>query len=185
MTMLHSICDLTERLLLKAGQPDLAVGERSILGAELRELRGEWRRQGLTVVSTNGCFDVLHAGHLDSLSRAAAFGDVLVVLINSDDSVRRSKGPTRPVNPQAARASLVEALAPVDYVCIFEQDDPAQVLAELKPDVHCKGEEYADEAMVPERAVVERFGGRMEFLPRTIDVSTTAVLARLGEGRRG
>jgi rfaE bifunctional protein nucleotidyltransferase chain/domain len=106
-------------------------------------------------------------------------GEVLVVLINSDESVRRLKGQARPVNPQQARAVLLRALAPVDHVCVFEQDNPAAALSELKPDVHCKGEEYASGAMIPERDVVERFGGRMEFLPRTIDVSTTSILSRL------
>ncbi|MBT0769461.1 SIS domain-containing protein [Kineosporia sp. J2-2] len=178
MTMLHIICDLTERILLRAGSP--AVTTSGLLPHELLEMREEWRRQGLSVVSTNGCFDVIHAGHLDSLSRAASFGDVLVVLINSDESVRRAKGENRPINPQRARAGLLQALGPVDHVFVFEQDDPAEVLAELRPDVHCKGEEYASGRFpVPEKEVVERFGGRMEFLPRTIDVSTTAILDRL------
>ena len=180
MTMLHIICDLTERLLLTDEQdmvlPALAA---SVLPPPLLAMRDEWRRQGSVVVSTNGCFDILHAGHLESLSRAAALGDVLVVLINSDESVRRIKGPARPVNPQGSRSAMLRALAPVDHVCVFEQDDPAAALAELQPDIHCKGQEYALEVTIPEREVVERFGGRMEFLPRTVDVSTTSILTRL------
>ncbi|MCE0537722.1 SIS domain-containing protein [Kineosporia rhizophila] len=177
MTILHIICDLTERILLDSRRP--APKNPGVLPPALLSLRQEWRRQGLTVVSTNGCFDVLHAGHLDSLDRAAALGDVLVVLLNSDESVRRAKGPARPVNPQQARARLLQALTPVAYVCVFDQDNPAAALAELRPDVHCKGEEYAAGQPVPEREVVERFGGRMEFLPRTVDVSTTQILDRL------
>ncbi len=183
MTFLHIICDLTERILLEPGSqgsgPDIqtAAARASIIPEGLLAARNEWRRQELTVVSTNGCFDVLHAGHLDALTRAAAFGDVLVVLLNSDDSVRRAKGHARPVNRSHDRAALLQALGPVDHVCVFEQDDPCAALAELRPDVHCKGEEYA--AGLPEQEVVERFGGRMEFLPRTVDVSTTAILAQL------
>jgi len=184
MTMLHIICDLTERILLEADRPPAPVATTApVLPADLLTARAEWRRQGLSVVSTNGCFDVVHAGHLDSLERAAAFGDVLVVLVNSDASVRRAKGPTRPVNGEQDRAALLRALGPVDQVCVFDQDDPSAALAELRPDVHCKGQEYGCGVLaVPEREVVERFGGRMEFLPRTIDVSSTAILDRLEVG---
>ncbi len=87
---------------------------------------------GTDRLSTNGCFDVLHAGHLDALTRAAALGDVLVVLLNSDDSVRRAKGPTRPINLSHDRTALLQALGPVDHVCVFEQDDPCAALAELR-----------------------------------------------------
>jgi len=155
------------------------AGSASILPTELLELRRSWRAGRLTVVSTNGCFDVLHVGHLDSLTRAAELGDILVVLVNSDASVRRAKGRRRPVNPVQDRVRLLRALAPVDHVCVFDQDDPAAALAELCPDVHCKGEEYAQARHLPERAVVERAGGRMEFLPRTHEVSTTSILSRL------
>ncbi|MCD5313240.1 SIS domain-containing protein [Kineosporia babensis] len=175
MTLLHIVCDLTERLLL--GSADEPADESTILPGKLLAMREEWRQQRLTVVSTNGCFDVLHAGHLDSLSRAAALGDVLVVLLNSDASVRRVKGPGRPFSSQGGRAVLLQALEPVDYVCIFDQDDPAAALAELQPDVHCKGSEYA--AALPEREIVERFGGRVEFLPRIIDLSSTQLIERL------
>ncbi len=175
MTLLHIICDLTARILL--GPHAHRTAGQTTVPPELLAIRQEWRRQGLKVVSTNGCFDVLHAGHLDSLSRAAALGDVLVVLVNSDESVRRAKGINRPVNPQHARVALLRALNPVDYVCVFDQDDPVTALAELQPDVHCKGAEYGPELL--EREVVERFGGRVELLPRTIDISTTQILDRL------
>jgi phosphoheptose isomerase len=176
MTLLHVICDLTERALFPVPEP---LVQPIVLPSELLAQRQEWRRQGLTVVSTNGCFDVLHTGHLDSLRRAAALGDVLVVLLNSDDSVRRAKGPSRPVNSFQERADLLAALEPVDHVCVFTEDDPSLALTELQPDIHCKGEEYALGHEVPERAAVESYGGRMEFLPRRIEDSTTAVLARL------
>lgn len=171
MTMLHIICDLTERAL------GVGPTEASPHG-DMASLRAQWRRDKLTVVSTNGCFDILHAGHLDSLTRASRLGDVLVVLVNSDESVRRLKGPARPVNSISDRVALLSALAPVDYVYVFEDDEPSAMLDLLQPDIHCKGEEYAAKP-VPEAAVVERNGGRMHFLPRTLDLSSTTVLERL------
>lgn len=179
MTMLHIICDLTEQHL---GLRSVPIPEQATIGIpdELISLRSEWRHHGLKVVSTNGCFDVLHAGHLQSLTAAAALGDVLVVLLNSDSSVRRLKGPARPVNSEPARTALLAALQPVDYVYTFEEADPSRLLSFLQPDIHCKGEEYADGLLpVPEAEVVERAGGRMHYLPRVLDLSSTAILDRL------
>jgi len=100
-------------------------------------------RTGKTLVTTNGVFDVLHVGHLDVLTRAKALGDLLVVALNSDDSVRRlGKGPGRPVNPLEERAAMVLALKPVDFVVWFDDETPGPLLARLKPDVHAKGGDY-------------------------------------------
>src|SRR5690348_9449394 len=101
------------------------------------------RRDGRTVVWTNGCFDLLHVGHLRNLQAARALGDALVVGINDDASVRRLKGPGRPIVPAAERAEMVAALACVDAVVLFGEDTPETALARLRPDVHCKGADYA------------------------------------------
>jgi D-glycero-beta-D-manno-heptose 1-phosphate adenylyltransferase len=153
-----------------------------ILGLEaLLTLRARWRARGKTVAWTNGCFDLLHAGHARSLQAAAALGDVLVVGVNSDASVRRLKGPSRPVVPEAERAGLVAALGCVDAALIFGEDTPERVLALLRPDVHCKGADYAPPLgqPIPERALVEGYGGKVEFLPLEPGLSTTSLIDRL------
>ena len=145
----------------------------------LLKLRAKWSDQGKRVVWTNGCFDLLHVGHVRSLRDAKALGDILVVGLNSDASVRAIKGPTRPVVDQDDRAELLSALEPVDCVTIFDETEPSAILAIVKPDIHCKGAEYADDKRpVPERAVVEAYGGRVCFLPLHEGRSTTAMLQR-------
>lgn len=145
----------------------------------LLKLRAQWAAEGKRVVWTNGCFDLLHVGHVRSLRDAKALGDVLVVGINSDASVRAIKGPTRPVVEQDDRAELLSALEPVDCVTIFDETEPSAILALVKPDIHCKGAEYADgKRPVPERSVVEAYGGRVCFLPLHEGRSTTAMLLR-------
>jgi rfaE bifunctional protein nucleotidyltransferase chain/domain len=144
-------------------------------------LRAAYRGAGRSVVWTNGCFDLLHAGHVRSLKAAAALGDVLVVGLNSDASVRRLKGPGRPVLAEAERAELLAALECVDHVLVFPEDEPSNVLCQLRPDVHCKGAEYAPPhgRPLPERAVVESYGGRVAFLPLVEGLSTTELLRRV------
>ena len=145
----------------------------------LLKLRAKWTDEGKRVVWTNGCFDLLHVGHVRSLRDAKALGDILVVGINSDASVRSIKGPTRPVVDQDDRAELLSALEPVDCVTIFDETEPSAILSLVKPDIHCKGAEYADDKRpVPERAVVEAYGGRVCFLPLHEGRSTTARLQR-------
>jgi rfaE bifunctional protein nucleotidyltransferase chain/domain len=162
-----------------SGAP-VAGGVRSL--DELVAARDDWRCAGLRVVWTNGVFDVLHVGHLESLTAARAFGDVLVVGINDDAGVGRIKGPGRPLVPAQERAALVAALRPVDHVVIFGEDTPEAALERLQPDVHCKGADYAPPhgKPVPERAVVEAYGGRVEFLPLVPDRSSTRLIAALG-----
>ena len=135
------------------------------------------RASGGTVVATGGCFDVLHAGHVALLEAARGLGDRLVVLLNSDAGVRRLKGPGRPVNSVADRARLLEALRCVDAVVVFEDDDPSATLGRLRPDVWVKGGDYTP-ADLPEAAVVEGYGGRVEIVPLLDGRSTTTVLAR-------
>jgi rfaE bifunctional protein nucleotidyltransferase chain/domain len=126
--------------------------------------RERLRVEQRVVVWTNGCFDLLHVGHVRSLQAARGLGDALVVGLNDDASVRRLKGPGRPLVPAVYRAEVLAALASVDAVVVFAEDDPAAALARLRPDVHCKGADYRGKP-IPEADVVWEYGGRVEFLP--------------------
>lgn len=136
-------------------------------------------REDRTVVMTNGVFDLFHVGHLRYLEAAAEHGDVLVVAINSDQSTRAYKGPDRPVIPEAERAEIVAGLACVDHVIVFDDLDVKRVLDTLRPDVHAKGTDYTEET-IPERAVVEAYGGRVAICGDPKDHSSTALMQRLG-----
>ncbi len=135
------------------------------------------RAAGGTVVATGGCFDLLHPGHVATLRAARGLGDCLVVCINSDDSVRRLKGPSRPLVTAADRARVLEALEFVDAVVVFDEDTPAEVLDRLRPDVWAKGGDYAG-ADLPEAAVLRRWGGQAVVLPYLDGHSTTALVQR-------
>jgi phosphoheptose isomerase len=173
----HAICDHVDAAAAAGRAPAPAVVDWEQLDA----LRAGWRRRGMTVAWTNGVFDLVHAGHLRSLQAARALGDVLVVGINDDESVRRLKGPERPLMPAAERAELLAALTPVDHVVVFGEDTPEAALDRLRPEVHCKGADYAppDGRPIPERAVVEAYGGRVEFLPLLPERSTTELIERI------
>jgi D-beta-D-heptose 7-phosphate kinase/D-beta-D-heptose 1-phosphate adenosyltransferase len=138
----------------------VSVDGRASALAELARERAEWRRAGLTVVFTNGCFDLLHAGHVSLLEAARAAGEVLVVGLNSDASVRRLKGVGRPVLPQHERAETLLAFEAVDRVVIYDDDTPAEVIAALVPDVLVKGADWGPGAIVG-ADVVEAAGGRV------------------------
>ncbi len=135
------------------------------------------RASGGTVVATGGCFDLLHPGHVATLRAARGLGDCLVVCINSDDSVRRLKGPSRPLVTASDRARVLEALEFVDAVVVFDQDTPAEVLDRLRPDVWAKGGDYAG-ADLPEAAVLRTWGGQAVVLPYLDGHSTTALVER-------
>jgi D-beta-D-heptose 7-phosphate kinase/D-beta-D-heptose 1-phosphate adenosyltransferase len=135
------------------------------------------RAAGGTVVATGGCFDLLHPGHVGTLRAARGLGDCLVVCINSDDSVRRLKGPSRPLVTAADRARVLEALEFVDAVVVFDEDTPAEVIGRLRPDVWAKGGDYAG-ADLPEAAVLRRWGGQAVVLPYLDGHSTTALVER-------
>ncbi len=154
--------------------------KRLSLPALLAE-RARLRASGRVVVWTNGAFDLLHPGHVASLEQARGLGDVLVVGLNSDASVKSYKGPTRPILGQDERAALLAALECVDFVTVFDEPTPEAVLAKLRPDIHCKGAEYAPPhgRPVPERATVEAYGGRVEYLPLVPGLSTTDIVARV------
>jgi rfaE bifunctional protein nucleotidyltransferase chain/domain len=147
----------------------------------------EWRGRGRRVVLANGCFDLLHVGHVRYLSAARGLGDALVVGLNSDASVRRLKGPGRPVIPADERAELIGALASVDLVVVFDDDSAAALIARLRPDVHAKGTDYTEES-VPERAAVLAAGGRVAIAGDPKSHATrdliAAIMARFGAGLR-
>ncbi|HEX6042884.1 MAG TPA: adenylyltransferase/cytidyltransferase family protein [Pyrinomonadaceae bacterium] len=137
------------------------------------------RRSGARIVLANGCFDVLHVGHVRYLAGARELGDVLVVGINSDEQVARLKGPGRPVMTATERAEIVASLESVCYVTIFDEPTVEELLLALKPDVHAKGTDYTEDT-VPERAVVRSYGGRVAIVGDPKDHSTSAILTRLG-----
>jgi rfaE bifunctional protein nucleotidyltransferase chain/domain len=156
---------------------------RVLAPAELPALGESLRAAGKVVVWTNGCFDLFHAGHAHSLRAARELGDVLLVGVNSDASVRRLKGPGRPVLPASERAELVASLACVDYAVVFAEGTPEECIRLLRPQVHCKGADYAppNGKAVPEAALVESYGGRVAYLPLVEGISTTELIRRVRE----
>lgn len=160
----------------------LTAAEGPLLdAAALAAVVDEQRVAGRRVVFTNGCFDVVHRGHVASLNQAKRLGDVLVVALNSDDSVARLKGPSRPVNPLADRAAVIGALSCVDHVTVFDDDTPAELLELLRPDVYAKGGDYTPE-MLRESATVGAYGGRVVILDYLPDRSTSAIVDRIRGG---
>jgi len=153
----------------------------------LLALRAEWKAQKRSVVWTNGCFDLVHVGHVRSLAAAKNLGDVLVVGLNGDASVRRLKGPSRPVVPQEDRAELLAALGCVDAVIVFNELTPEVSLARLRPEIHCKGADYAPPhgKPIPEAKIVESYGGQVKFIPLIPESSTTRLIERIAAGVAG
>ena len=145
---------------------------------QLSEQLTRERLLGKTIVFTNGVFDILHAGHVQFLSQAKELGNVLIVGVNSDSSTRRLKGERRPINSERDRMALVAALDPVDYVVLFEEDTPIQLIRALRPDIHAKGGNYTDE-FLPEAELVREVGGRVVILPLAGSLSTTSVIKRI------
>jgi rfaE bifunctional protein nucleotidyltransferase chain/domain len=139
----------------------------------LEKVRGKKK-----IVFTNGCFDILHAGHADYLNKARSLGDILVVGINSDTSMRRIKGEKRPILPQQMRAYLLDNLKPVDYVVIFEEDTPLELIKAIKPDVLVKGADWDLERIVGADFVLS-YGGRVERIAFSFDISTSKVIERI------
>ncbi|PWR14477.1 D-glycero-beta-D-manno-heptose 1-phosphate adenylyltransferase [Micromonospora sicca] len=168
-----------EDLLEALGAGRDETGHPTLVGAdELASIVEDHRRSGRSVVFTNGCFDVLHPGHVRYLTQARALGDLLVVAVNSDGSVRRLKGPDRPVNPVEDRTALLAALECVDHVVVFEEDSPAPLIEAVRPDVYVKGGDYPPE-MVPEAPLVRRLGGQVRTLGYVPDRSTSAIIDRI------
>ncbi|MDO4690725.1 MAG: D-glycero-beta-D-manno-heptose 1-phosphate adenylyltransferase [Fusobacterium sp.] len=136
------------------------------------------KEQGKKVVFTNGCFDILHVGHISYLENAKRQGDILIVGVNSDESTRRLKGPTRPINNQNDRACMLSALKSVDYTVIFEEDTPEDLIAYLKPSIHVKGGDYKKDDL-PETKIVEAYGGKVVILNFVEGKSTTNIINKI------
>ncbi|MGM9994234.1 MAG: D-glycero-beta-D-manno-heptose 1-phosphate adenylyltransferase [Candidatus Avigastranaerophilus sp.] len=146
--------------------------------SELNNLLKQLRAQGKTIVTTNGCFDILHVGHVRYLEKAKSFGDVLIVALNSDKSVKSIKGDSRPINNENDRAEILSALRSVDYVVLFDEDSPIELLLQIKPDVHTKGADYTAETLPEAKGIIEA-GGRIEFISFVEGKSTTAVIEKM------
>lgn len=142
------------------------------------ELITELRKDGKTVVTTNGCFDILHVGHVRYLQKTKTFADYSIVMLNSDKSVRSIKGPTRPVNNENDRAEILCALECVDFVVLFDEDSPQNLIAEIKPNVHTKGADYTVDTL-PEAKTIMENGGRIEFISFVEGKSTTSIIEKM------
>lgn len=149
--------------------------------SDLRQKATEWRKSGKTIVFTNGCFDVLHAGHITSLAEAAKQGDILVVGLNADVSVKKLKGETRPVNDEKARATVMAALGVVDAVTIFSEPTPRELIVSIMPDVLVKGGDYKVEEIAGAKEVIEN-GGKVVINPILEGFSTTAIIEKMKAG---
>ena len=156
------------------------MGRKILQREELKKTVQALKDVGKKIVFTNGCFDLLHLGHVRYLEAARAEGDVLVIGVNSDRSVHEIKGPNRPVVPQEERAEVLAALACVDFVTIFDEPDPLETIRTLLPDVLVKGSDWAEDAIVG-KDVVEEHGGRVVRVPLTEGASTTKIIEKIME----
>lgn len=144
----------------------------------LKAIAAKAKREGKKIVFTNGCFDLLHVGHLHVLREAKKLGDTLIVALNSDSSVKQIKGPGRPILPEGERAELIAALEMVDYVTLFDEPDPLNVIQELKPDVLAKGGDWAADKIIG-REFVESYGGKVAVINFLQGRSTTDIIERM------
>jgi len=145
---------------------------------KIEKICNSLREQNKKIVFTNGCFDILHRGHIEYLTKAKEFGDVLIVGLNSDTSVKRLKGKDRPINSESDRARILDALKPVDYVVIFEEDTPLRLIQMVKPDVLVKGGDYKVEEIVGSEYVMS-YGGKVEIIPFVEGKSTTKIIQKI------
>lgn len=145
--------------------------------------RSRLRNEGRKVVFTNGCFDILHAGHLNCLIAARKLGDVLIVGMNSDNSIRRYKGEKRPIISENERAFMLAGLEVVDYVVVFDEDEPYSLVCELLPDILVKGSDWTH--YISGRDVVEKHGGRVVLLPLVEGLSTTNIVQKVLQAQKG
>lgn len=145
---------------------------------ELKKIVNKLKKEGKKVVFTNGCFDILHIGHVKYLEEAKKLGDMLIVGVNSNESVRLLKGKRRPIMPEEERAEIVAALKCVDYTVIFYETNPENLIAKFKPDIHVKGGDYAINE-IPETKLVESFGGKTVILKEIEGKSTSAIIQKI------
>ncbi|MDD5137132.1 MAG: D-glycero-beta-D-manno-heptose 1-phosphate adenylyltransferase [Candidatus Omnitrophica bacterium] len=146
--------------------------------AAVKKIAESLRKRGERIVFTNGCFDILHVGHVDYLAKARKMGDVLVIGLNSDLSVKRLKGTERPLNSQVDRAKVLSALSSVDYVTIFDEDTPERLIEKIRPDILVKGGDWK-EANIAGAAFVKSYGGKVRIVPFVKGYSTTLVVNKL------
>ncbi len=151
---------------------------RLINKEELQVVLDKIKEEGKTLAVTNGCFDILHVGHVRYLNMSSQCADYLMVLLNSDKSVRAIKGETRPINKQEDRAEVLSALNCIDFVMFFDENSPAKLLEEIKPDVYTKGTDYNLENL-PEAKSIQSYGGKIAFIDLVEGVSTTKILEKL------
>lgn len=137
-----------------------------------------YRATGHRIVLTNGCFDILHAGHVSYLERARELGDILIIAVNSDTSVSRLKGPSRPINPLEDRIQVLAALRCVDYLVPFDDNTPSNLIRIIRPDIYVKGGDYTKQTL-PEASLVEQLGGDVQILPLVKNRSTTSIIERI------
>jgi len=149
---------------------------------ELSEIVSELKKQGKKIVFTNGVFDILHKGHVKIIEEMNKLGDVLIVALNSDNSVKRFKGSERPINNENDRAIVIGGLKGVDYIVIFDEDDPLNLLRKLKPDVHVKGGNPIPERVAMEKEIVESYGGELVCLGLVNGYSTTRIVEKMKLG---
>ena len=154
------------------------MNEKLVNRLDIKKITEKQRALGKTIVTTCGAFDLLHSGHIKSLEFAKTKGDVLIVCLNSDKSIKEYKSNNRPILSQEDRINVLSAICFVDYIVLFDEKTPVEILGEIKPDVHVKGSEY--ENKVIEKEVVERFGGVITFITRNpADISTTKIIQKI------
>ncbi|MFH1545581.1 MAG: D-glycero-beta-D-manno-heptose 1-phosphate adenylyltransferase [archaeon] len=146
--------------------------------SELKEIVSKLKKQGKKIVTTNGCFDLLHVGHVIYLEKAREFGDVLIVGINSDESVKKLKGKMRPLMPERERSGIIAALESVNYVFVFDESNPIKFIEELKPDFHVKGGDYREEEIIEKKAIEEN-GGKLVLLDEVDNASTSNIIKKI------
>lgn len=151
--------------------------KREKIGEFVRNLQ----KSGRTVVATNGCFDILHVGHVRYLCKTKSFADYMIVLLNSDKSVKKIKGEGRPVNNEDDRAEVLSALSCVDYIVMFDEESPRDLLDEIKPDVYTKGADYTMETL-PEADIMIKNGTKVEFIEFVQGKSTTNIINKIAKG---
>ena len=147
---------------------------------EIVKIVRQGQRNGKTFVVTNGCFDILHVGHVRYLRETKSLADFLIVMLNTDSSVKRIKGDLRPINNQEDRAEMLNALSCVDYVVLFDENSPAKLMEKIKPDIYTKGADYTIETL-PERDVIERCGIKVEFIEFVKGKSTTNIINKINK----
>ncbi len=163
---------------MRAGRETDHPEAKLISRREALRLREEWKEKGLRLVVVNGAFDMLHVGHLRYLSEARGSGDILLLALNSDASVRSSKGPLRPIIPESERAEILSHLWMVDYILLFDEKSVGPLLEELRPEIHAKGRDYKVDT-VPERSIVEAYGGETLICGDPKDHATTDLIGRI------